>query len=248
MQTVGRTAEVELLGNGHEVAKVSVLNQRSPSSSRGPSQRGQYRGVRADAAITNAVENILLRQGYTALTVERVAKPAGTTRAAVYRRYKNRGQMVLNLGIQRFGTDPAPRLGELTRDLEALQTLQVEFFSHPIVRASIAGLLTDVAEDAGLAADFFSRFMGPRRASVAELLRGAAACGEVTIQVDPATISDLLTGPLLLHAIIPALGPLTDELVAATITTSLAALGAPARKAPRPKVSRQRPAPKHPGP
>ena len=194
---------------------------------------GRPRDAHLDASVDDAIEAVLLTSGYKALTVERVARAAATTRAAVYRRYRNRGSMVVGLLVARFGVDPAPGTGRLSGDLEELQRLQVGFFSHPVVRAAITGALSDVRDDHDLAREFHVRFIAPRRASVAELLRRAASRGEVLNAVDPAIVSDMLTGPLLLYACLPALGPLSDELVAATVQSALAILGAPTSRSER---------------
>jgi len=75
---------------------------------------------------------------YEALSIDRVARQAETTRAAMYRRYRNRGSMVGGLLVDRFGVDPAPDTGRLRRDLEELQHLQANS-SPPVIRAGIAG-------------------------------------------------------------------------------------------------------------
>lgn len=188
---------------------------------------GRPRDAHLDASIDDATEAVLLTSGYKALTVGRVACMAATTRAAVYRRYRSRGSMVVGLLVARFGVGPAPDTGRLASDLEELQRLQVGFFSHPVTRAAIAGALSEAGEGSDLASELHARFMAPRRASVAEMLRRATSRGEVLSGVEPAVVSDVLTGPLLLHACLPALGPLSDELVAATVHSALAVLGAP---------------------
>lgn len=192
-----------------------------------PTTSGRPRDARLDARITDAIETVLLTAGYEAVTIDRVAREAKTTRAAVYRRYDDRGAMVVGLLVERFGVDPAPDTGHLRRDLEELQNLQVRFFSDPVIRAVIAGALSDAARDPRVAAEFYARFMAPRRTSVAEMLAKAASRGEVTESVDPAIVSDLLTGPLLLHSFMPDLGAPSDQLVAATVRSALAILGAP---------------------
>jgi AcrR family transcriptional regulator len=187
---------------------------------------GRPRDTRLDAKIIDAIESVLLGSGYDALTIDGVAREAETTRAAVYRRHRNRGSMVVGLLVERFGVDPAPDTGQLHGDLQELQRLQVRFFSHPVIVAALAGALSDASGDPMIASEIHDLFIAPRRASVAELLRRAAGRGEIVNRVQPAIVSDLLTGPLLLHACMPALGPLSDELIAATVQSALAILGA----------------------
>src|SRR5271163_3222263 len=122
----------------------------------------------------------------------------------------------------RVGIDPAPDSGELRRDLRLLQELQLAFFNDPVVQAGLAGVLSDIRADPALGALVYERFMAPRRRSVAAMLTRAADRGETAPIDDPARVSDILTGPLLLRALIPTIGPIDNSLIQATITAALA--------------------------
>jgi AcrR family transcriptional regulator len=185
---------------------------------------GRPRDTSLDAAITAATESVLLSDGYAGVSIDRIAKLAGTTRAAVYRRVKGRGELVVRLLIRRFGTDPAPDSGQLRRDLRVLQELQLAFFTDPVVQAGLAGVLSDIHSDPTLGAVVYERFIAPRRQSVAAMLSRAVDRGEIAPIADPARISDILTGPLLLRALVPAIGPIDDVLIQATIDAALAQL------------------------
>jgi AcrR family transcriptional regulator len=183
---------------------------------------GRPRNSSLDAAIAAATESVLLADGYAAVSIDRIAKLAGTTRAAVYRRAKSRGELVVGLLIRRFGIDPAPDSGELATDLRLVQELQAAFFADPVVQAGLAGILSDIRSDPGLAAVVFERFIAPRRQSVAAMLDRAARRNEIAPVADAARISDILTGPLLLRALIPTIGPIDDVLIDTTIDAAFA--------------------------
>jgi AcrR family transcriptional regulator len=104
-------------------------------------------------------EAVLLSHGYAAIQIDRVAKLAGTTPAAIYRRAKTRGELVVALLVERCGLDPAPDSGDLDQDLLELQELQRDFFTNPIIEAALAGVLGDLRDDDQLGAAFYSRFM-----------------------------------------------------------------------------------------
>jgi AcrR family transcriptional regulator len=164
------------------------------------------------------------------VNIDRVAKLAGTTRAAVYRRASNATELVVMLLISRFGIDPAPDSGELRQDLLSLQQLQRQFFSDPVVQAALAAALAAIRDNDALAVSFYDRFMAPRRSSVAAMLTKAATRGEIELPEDPALISDLLTGPLLLRTLMPLVGPLDDALIDATVDAALSVLRQPPRR------------------
>jgi AcrR family transcriptional regulator len=196
--------------------------------------RGRPRDTALDTAIANATEAVLLSHGYSAVNIDRVAKFAGTTRAAVYRRAKTPGELVVALLVNRFGIDPAPDSGNLREDLRLIQELQRHFFVAPMVQAALAGVLNDVRDDGELGEVFYARFMEPRRRSVAAMLARAADRGEIAPPTQPGVISDLLTGPLLLRTALPPIGPIDDTLVNATIEAALTVCGAVDHTADRP--------------
>ncbi len=191
-----------------------------------PGLRGRPRDNALDAAITDATESVLLSDGYAAVNIDRVAKLAGTTRAAIYRRSKTRGELVVALLVSRFGSDPAPNSGQLRRDLLRLQQLQREFFADSVVKAALAGVLSDLTTDDNLGTAFYERFMAPRRRSVVAMLARAVDRGEIAPVEQPDIVSDLLTGPLLLRAVLPTVGPIDDTLLKATVEAALNACDA----------------------
>jgi hypothetical protein len=65
--------------------------------------------------------------------------------------------------------------------------------------------------------------MAPRRRSVAAMLARAADRGEIAPPAQPNIVCDLLTGPLLLRAVMPAIGPIDDALLNVTVQAALSA-------------------------
>jgi hypothetical protein len=53
------------------------------------------------------------------------------------------------------------------------------------------------------------------------MLDRAAARGEITPVAQPELISDLLTGPLLLRTVLPAIGAIDDDIIEATVEAAL---------------------------
>jgi hypothetical protein len=128
---------------------------------------------------------------------------------------------VVGLLVSRFGSDPAPNSGQLRRDLLLLQQLQREFFAHSVIQVGLAGVLSELTTDDNLGTLFYERFMAPRRRSVVAMLGRAADRGEIAPLEQPDIVSDLLTGPLLLRAVLPIIGPIDDTLLMATVEAAL---------------------------
>jgi hypothetical protein len=90
-----------------------------------------------------------------------------------------------------------------------------------VIQVGLAGVLSELTTDDNLGTLFYERFMAPRRRSVVAMLGRAADRGEIAPLEQPDIVSDLLTGPLLLRAVLPTIGPIDDTLLMATVEAAL---------------------------
>src|SRR5215471_8261403 len=123
------------------------------------------RGAQLEQAIMRAAADELTESGYAGLTMDRVARRAGTNKNTIYRRWPSRAA----LGIAAYrklvaATTPSPDTGELRSDVLALMRRANRHWSSPaggILRALLAGarddprllaLIQEHSADAGSAA------------------------------------------------------------------------------------------------
>jgi len=66
----------------------------SPHTDRAPRPRGRPRDERATQAITEAALRQLAELGYARLSIESIASEVGVARATVYRRFKDKADLV----------------------------------------------------------------------------------------------------------------------------------------------------------
>ena len=188
---------------------------------------GRPRAESLDTAVLDAAVELVTTAGYHAASIDAIARRAGTTRPAVYRRHASLGRIVIAAMARRFGLDPAPDTGSLRGDLLAVQRAQLEFFADAFVMRALPGLLDDAAAEPALGSQFFDEFVAPRRQSTADALRRAVQRGEIRPGFDTDWICDLLTGPLLMRAFLPT-GPIDEKLAQLTVDAALHALHATA--------------------
>ena len=152
---------------------------------------GRPRNPQIDAAVLNATLAVLGRSGYRRFTLEEVARQAGTTKPAIYRRWPNRQRLVLAALGERLGDAQAPDTGCTLCDLDECLKLFVAAFRRmpPDV---IAPLFADCADDRELRAAFMTTLFDPPRAAVKETLDRAQARGDLREDVDRDLILDLI--------------------------------------------------------
>src|SRR5260221_619622 len=103
--------------------------RKSPDGVSSPARRGRPRSDRADRAILQSAQDLLIQNGYADLRLEHVAARAGVGKATLYRRWKSREALVLSLlmdlaaphiGIDDSGDTRAELLAAVTNAMHAV--------------------------------------------------------------------------------------------------------------------------------
>ena len=185
---------------------------------------GRPRKDAIDGDILRAVAELVVERGYTRVTIDEVVERAGTNKPAFYRRFRDLADVVPRLLASRHGIDEDIDTGSLVGDLVEVQRRQRDLFTDPVVTRGLVGWLAEVDAEPARTAPFLAGYLGPRRAYTRVILDRAEGRGEIPGGADPGWIADLLTGPLLMRAIMPGLPAVDDGVVAHTVPAALAAL------------------------
>ena len=157
---------------------------------------GRPREPRVDEAVRAATLELLRERGYGGVTMEGVAARAGVGKAAIYRRFPTKAELVFAAAVHGLELPPPEDTGSLRGDLEALIRRIVALLTRPVAAAAVPGLFADLGSDRELAARFEQTFISPARAVVAAALDQAVARGELRARPDPELVHVLLLGPL----------------------------------------------------
>ncbi|WP_418957741.1 TetR/AcrR family transcriptional regulator [Streptomyces tritici] len=157
---------------------------------------GRPRDGRVDEAILTATRSLLAESGYARLTVDAVAERARIGKAAIYRRYATKQEMVFAAAVHGADLPPPPDTGSLRGDLTALVQEIVDHVTNPAAAAAIPGLLADVGGSPELAARFHDAFVTVQQAGLAALLDRAVARGELPSPPDLDLVHALVAGPV----------------------------------------------------
>jgi AcrR family transcriptional regulator len=169
---------------------------------------GRPRDPQIDAAVLDATLAVLDESGYGRLTLEQVARRAGATKPAIYRRWPNRQRLVLAALALRLGDARAPDTGCTLCDLdECLKVFVAAFRRMP--PDVIVPLFADCAGDRELRAAFMTTLFEPPRAAVKVTLDRAYAQGDLRDDVDRDLVLDLI-GSLIHYRVLFGHAPTTD--------------------------------------
>jgi AcrR family transcriptional regulator len=161
------------------------------------------RGPKIRAAVLAATLAELTETGYTALTVDNVARRAGVHKTTIYRRWKDRESLVADAVAERAASAkmPFPDTGDIGTDLLRLARMTVAFLTSPAGRIVVTSSTSDVGripEVAGAKRRFFEALF--RQAE--PVVSGAIARGELPADTDPAELVRTLLAPIYLRLLV----------------------------------------------
>jgi len=166
----------------------------------GEQVRKRRRGVQLEAEIREAVFAELAEAGYRGLSMQGVARRAGTGKAPLYRRWPDKQQMLIDvLADQPPGREEEQvDTGELRTDLIAILAQMSRAMAEPVGRSLYALIVEMVLQrdrHPQAAEAVIESLLEPRLDAISASLRRAARRGEIR----PGAVTSLLaqTGPAL---------------------------------------------------
>jgi AcrR family transcriptional regulator len=166
---------------------------------------GRPRSAEVDDAILDAALDQFCEFGYDGLSVERVAACAGVAKTTIYRRYPTKLDLVMaTLERAKEGLLVPEDSGSLREDLLAMARSYLEMLQSPTIGRAIPMMLASKARSDELATAH-AEFVRARRAPGRALIEQGIARGELAPDVDPAMITDMLSGAIFTRVVV------TDE-------------------------------------
>ncbi|MEU4893379.1 TetR/AcrR family transcriptional regulator [Streptomyces sp. NPDC044780] len=181
------------------------------------------RDERIDQALLAAVTELVREVGYPALTMEAIAKRAGTTKPAIRRRWKSQKHLVVEaMAENRAGVvemDTGCTHCDIVGHLEALRLAM----AHSELGHVLPALVADLADDPTLREGFLTAFWGPRREACAVSLRKGVARGDLRPGLDTDLVLDLFAAPVVFRALFghSELGPEFSEDIARAVLSGV---------------------------
>jgi AcrR family transcriptional regulator len=160
------------------------------------------RSARVRAAVIAATLAELAERGYSALSLEGVARRAGVHKTTVYRRWGTREELVLETMLERAGEHVSvPDTGSLREDLLELARAAAANAATPDVAAMARAVAAESPRDGRLAAAN-RRFWAERLALDGAIVERAIERGEAAAGIDPARVIEAVIGPIHLRLLL----------------------------------------------
>lgn len=150
------------------------------------SRPGRKRDASRDEAILGATLDVLAEAGYERMTTDMVAARAGVSKATMYRRWSSKAELVVD-AVESLRTEPTaapPDTGSLAGDLDGLLVPP----AHGSVSRKLevmAGLLSMLPHDEGLAGAVHRQIVQPRTAAIRVAVEREQARGGIGADRDP---------------------------------------------------------------
>lgn len=167
-----------------------------PCMATGNQRVGRPRDSRIDHAVLQAVRQLLTDVGYDGFTIDDVAAHAAVSRAAIYRRFDSKAELVFAASVHGLHATPPADTGTLRGDLLAMARFIHDNMGRAEARQVAPALVAELARDPELVARFRQSFVAKEQADFAVLVDRALARGELTRPIDAAVLHLLLSGPI----------------------------------------------------
>jgi len=122
------------------------------------SAAGRPRDGKIDAAIIAATRDLVVETGYPGLSLAAIAARAGTTTAAIYRRWSGKAQLVHEAILPNEGVIAPSASGDAVEDIRALVEATRAMFDRPEVRIALPALIADTVAEPDVHTQMIARF------------------------------------------------------------------------------------------
>jgi AcrR family transcriptional regulator len=156
---------------------------------------GRPRDARIDGAVLAATRDLLVEVGYTRLSYELIARQAGVSRPALYRRWPTKAHIVHDAVFPDTGADAELAGDSFAADLRRMIARTLASFARPEARIAAPGLLTDL-DDPTRRHGVIDGLQGRVRQQLAARVARGVADGELRPDVDPDVLLDTVVGAL----------------------------------------------------
>ena len=172
---------------------------------------GRPREPRADRAILAAALELMAERGVRDLSMDDLARRAGVGKAAIYRRYRSKDELIAAAVAALVTEIEVPDSGSTRADLLALMRDAVDVYSGAVAASAMPSLVEAMSRDRELAHAIREGFLAGRRSALRAVLARGVERGDLRRDLDLDLALDVLGGPLFYRLLITG-GPIDEQL------------------------------------
>ncbi|MDG4860426.1 TetR/AcrR family transcriptional regulator [Streptomyces sp. T-3] len=154
-------------------------------------------------AIRSAVFGELAAVGYARMSIEGIARRAGVGKTAVYRRWRSKLHLVLDL-VSAVAVEglPMPDTGSLEGDLRLLYEVTARALRHPVAGQIIPDLQAEAARNPELREALQKALREGQHGVASGIVAAGVRRGELREGLDEDLALDLISGPLYWRSVV----------------------------------------------
>ena len=187
-------------------------------------RRGRPRSEKANRAILDATQALIIERGFADLRLEHVAARAGVAKATLYRRWPSKEALALELLLELAAPHLAvENTGNTRAELRAAAGHVVQALTETPFGPVIRALLSQIAINPTLGDPFRATVVQARRDEVARIVARGISRGDLRPDVDVDLATEALAGPLYFRLMFG--GELSGEVADRVVDTFLRGFG-----------------------
>jgi AcrR family transcriptional regulator len=173
---------------------------------------GRPRNRQIDEAVLTATAELIGEVPYAELSVGAIARRAGTSKPAIYRRWPSKAHLVHEAVFRIGEATQIASTGSLRADIREMVRRVAEILGSAPARAALPGLIGEMAADPTLHAALLERFGDVITRGLGDFLRDAVERGEVRSDVSADVLAEAVAGISLVSLLTRGAAPGDDWL------------------------------------
>jgi AcrR family transcriptional regulator len=163
----------------------------------GPRRPGRRRSEGSRDAILQAATELVVEQGYAAVSIEKIAQRAGTGKQTIYRWWPSKGDILMEALARKADVHiPLPDEGSWAGDLRRMLDDSFALARTPQLGELLRALMVEAQLDPEFGARFRLEFLERRRAALAALVERARRRGDLPATLTAGFAADVAFGVL----------------------------------------------------
>ena len=179
------------------------------------------RKLRVRNAVLSAAGDVLRRDGYAGLTMERVAAESGVAKTTLYRTWPTKAALCMDLYLDVAGQElHDPDTGDVVRDLKAIAETVMNLQKRTVAGPAFIGLIAETQLSPDTRSAFLAEFAERRRQLTRNVLRRAIERHQLRPDTDIDLVIDVIGGATMFR-LLQGHAPLNKQFTGALVELAL---------------------------